>query len=52
VVAIVDKTLEKDRGNRYQTAGELAADLRRLDKRIKAALSRENRAAPGCRVVG
>ena len=39
MVAIVDKALQKDRRNRYQSAGELAGALRRLDKRIKAALA-------------
>ena len=38
MISIVDKTLAKDRGDRYQTARELVLDLRRLDKRIKAAL--------------
>ena len=41
VVAIVDKTLEKDRDNRYQTAKDLARDLCRLDKRIMAVLRKD-----------
>jgi hypothetical protein len=41
MVKIVDKTLEKDRQNRYPTAKSLARDLRRLDVRIKAALSKD-----------
>lgn len=41
VVAIVDKALEKDRANRYQTAVELARDLCRLDKRIMAVLRKD-----------
>ena len=43
MVAIVDKTLAKDRDHRYQTANELARDLRRLDTRIKTALSKSRR---------
>jgi hypothetical protein len=41
VVAIVDKALEKDRANRYQTTKELARDLCRLDKRIMAVLRKD-----------
>jgi serine/threonine-protein kinase len=41
IVAIVDKTLEKDRDNRYQTGKELARDLCRLDKRIMAVLRKD-----------
>jgi tRNA A-37 threonylcarbamoyl transferase component Bud32 len=48
VVAIVDKALEKDRDNRYQTAKDLARDLCRLDKRIMAVLRKDRaRSAPG-----
>ena len=48
VVAIVDKALEKDRANRYQTAKELARDLCRLDKRIMAVLRKDRaRSASG-----
>lgn len=47
MVAIVDKTLRKERCHRYQTARELAADLRRLDQRIKAVLSKDRRPTPG-----
>jgi hypothetical protein len=43
VVAIVDKALQKDRNQRYQTAQQLAAELRRLDKRIKTALKQGRR---------
>jgi serine/threonine-protein kinase len=39
MVAIVDKALQKERRDRYQSARELAGALRRLDKRIKAALA-------------
>ena len=41
IVAIVDRTLEKDRENRYQTAKDLARDLFRLDKRIVTALRKD-----------
>jgi serine/threonine-protein kinase len=37
LVAIIDKALEKDREKRYQTAGQMAAHLRELAKKIDAA---------------
>jgi serine/threonine-protein kinase len=46
VIRIVDKALEKDRANRYQTAKDLVLDLRRLDKRIKAALRKGRASKP------
>lgn|GEM_PF-3529121 len=44
MVKIVDKALEKDRANRYQSAKSLARDLRRLDQRIKTALQKDRTA--------
>jgi tRNA A-37 threonylcarbamoyl transferase component Bud32 len=41
IVGILDKALEKDRDNRYQTAKDLARDLVRLDKRIMTALRKD-----------
>ncbi len=41
IVGIVDKALEKDRDNRYQTAKDLARDLFRLDKRIVTVLRKD-----------
>ena len=41
IVGILDKALEKDRDNRYQTAKDLARDLVRLDKRIMTVLRKD-----------
>lgn len=41
IVGIVDKALEKDRDNRYQTAKDMARDLLRLDKRIITVLRKD-----------
>jgi tRNA A-37 threonylcarbamoyl transferase component Bud32 len=41
IVGILDKALEKDRDNRYQTAKDLARDLSRLDKRIMTVLRKD-----------
>jgi CHASE2 domain-containing sensor protein/predicted Ser/Thr protein kinase len=38
LVPIIDKTLEKDRKNRYQKASRLSANLKELGKRIDAAI--------------
>jgi tRNA A-37 threonylcarbamoyl transferase component Bud32 len=46
IVGILDKALEKDRDNRYQTAKELARDLFRLDKRIMTVLRKDRATNP------
>jgi tRNA A-37 threonylcarbamoyl transferase component Bud32 len=46
IVGILDKALEKDRDNRYQTAKDLARDLVRLDKRIMTALRKDRAVNP------
>lgn len=46
IVGIVDKALEKDRDNRYQTAKDMARDLLRLDKRIVTVLRKDRMLNP------
>jgi len=46
IVGIMDRTLEKDRDNRYQSAKDLARDLFRLDKRIMTALRKDRTINP------
>jgi serine/threonine-protein kinase len=38
VVTVLDRALEKDREKRYQKASQMAADLREIERRIKAAI--------------
>jgi hypothetical protein len=41
VIPIVDKALEKNRERRYTTAGQMAKDLTKLNRRISAYLKRK-----------
>ncbi len=41
IVAVIDKALEKDRGNRYQKASTMAGHLRKIGEKIDAAAARK-----------
>jgi eukaryotic-like serine/threonine-protein kinase len=45
LVAILNKAMAKDKGKRYQRAGQMSAHLRELGKRIDAALAKKKGAA-------
>lgn len=41
LVAIIDKSLEKDRGKRYQKASQMSSHLRTLGKKVDAAVAKK-----------